>query len=318
MFHMSNDSGLFRTRDHLEAEGYTLDGNVFERGEDSYLPLYEAKMIHQYDHRWATYDPDGSIIEVPLTEKTSPDSSTTPRYWVDERHIRSGAAIDAGRGWFLGFRRIARSTDERTLIAGEYPLAAVGDSIFVLASFSNRLSCLNANLAALVLDFVTRQKLGGTNLNFFIVRQLAVLPPSLYKAATPWSRTIRLDDWIDDRVDELIWTSWDANRMAVALGDDGPPFVWSGERRALIRAELDAAFFHLYGLDRDEVEHVLGTFPIVRRKDEAKYGEYRTARLILEVYDAMAEAMRTGVPYQTVLDPPPGEGARHPDRERVA
>lgn len=63
---------------------------------------------------------------------------------------------------------------------------------------------------------------------------------------------------------------------------------------------------------------MLGTFPIVRRKDQAKYGEYRTARLILEVYDAMVDSMASGVPYQTVLDPPPGEGPRHPDRERVA
>jgi hypothetical protein len=84
------------------------------------------------------------------------------------------------------------------------------------------------------------------------------------------------------------------------------------------QAELDATFFRLYGLERDEVEHVLGSFPILRRKDEAKFGEYRTARLILEIHDAMASAIATGVPYQTTLDPPPGEGPRHPDRERVA
>ena len=84
----------------------------------------------------------------------------------------------------------------------------------------------------------------------------------------------------------------------------GSPFRWIPERRELIRAELDAAFFHLYGLDRDDVDYIMDTFPIVRRKDEAAHGEYRTKRLILERYDAMAEA----------------EAERHrvPDRPRPA
>jgi hypothetical protein len=55
-----------------------------------------------------------------------------------------------------------------------------------------------------------------------------------------------------------------------------------------LRAELDAAMFHLYGIPRDDVDYILDTFPIVRRKDEAKHGEYRTKRLILEAYDRLA------------------------------
>lgn len=38
----------------------------------------------------------------------------------------------------------------------------------------------------------------------------------------------------------------------------------------------------------------------------------RTNALILEIYDAMANAGRTGVLYETILDPPPGQGLRHP------
>ncbi|MGH3547790.1 MAG: hypothetical protein ACRDQU_06675 [Pseudonocardiaceae bacterium] len=91
----------------------------------------------------------------------------------------------------------------------------------------------------------------------------------------------------------------------------GSPFRWDGERRVLLRAELDAAFFHLYGVNRDDTDYILDTFPIVRRKDEAKYGEFRTKRLILEVYDRGAEAIRTSEPYQTILDPAPGHGPRH-------
>ena len=82
-----------------------------------------------------------------------------------------------------------------------------------------------------------------------------------------------------------------------------------------MRAELDAAFFHLYGIERDDVDYIMETFPIVKRKDEQRYGSFRTKELILDVYDAMAEAIRTGVPYQTILDPPPGHGPRHPERD---
>jgi hypothetical protein len=81
-----------------------------------------------------------------------------------------------------------------------------------------------------------------------------------------------------------------------------------------MRAELDAAFFHLYGIERDDANYIMETFPIVKRKDEQRHGTYRTKDLILQIYDAMAEATRTGSTYQTLLDPPPGQGPRHPTR----
>jgi hypothetical protein len=140
---------------------------------------------------------------------------------------------------------------------------------------------------------------------------------------------------------ELLYTAWDLESFGRDCGYSGPPFRWDEERRFLIRAELDAAFFHLYlpadqqgdwfpaqksdGCPRDEspadlarlkesfatprdaVSYIMDTFPIVRRKDEEKYnGDYRTKRVILEIYDAMQAAIRTGQPYQTRLDPPPG------------
>ena len=70
---------------------------------------------------------------------------------------------------------------------------------------------------------------------------------------------------------------------------------------------MDAAFFHLYGIERDDVSYIMETFPIVKRKDEQRHGEYRTKRVILEIYDEMARAMETGRPYQTRLDPPPAD-----------
>ena len=97
------------------------------------------------------------------------------------------------------------------------------------------------------------------------------------------------------------------NPSPKTAGYDGPPFRWDEDRRFLLRCELDAAYFHLYGIARADVDYIMETFPIVKRKDEQAHGEYRTKRVILEMYDAMAQAMATGMAYQTRLDPPPAD-----------
>ena len=85
-------------------------------------------------------------------------------------------------------------------------------------------------------------------------------------------------------------------RSTPKIGWPGPPFRWDEERRFLLRCELDA------------VASIMDTFPSVRRKDEAQFdGDYRTRRVILDIYDALAESIRTGQPYQTRLDPPPAD-----------
>jgi len=137
------------------------------------------------------------------------------------------------------------------------------------------------------------------------------------------------------RVLELTYTAWDLEPFAQDCGWPGPPFRWDEERRFLLRCELDAAFFHLYlcaesdwrqqpaalteyfRTPRDAVAYIMDTFPIVKRKDEAKFnGNYRTKRVILEIYDEMAQAMSTGVPYQTRLNPPPADPACcHPQKK---
>jgi hypothetical protein len=198
------------------------------------------------------------------------------------------------------------------------PRSAVGDSLFVqLVSVMPQASALlSASLSSFVLDFVARQKVAGTNLSFFLVQQFPVLPPNAYQAPAPWLAGVNPAGWISQRVLELSFTAWDMEPFARDLGDGGAPFRWDEGRRTLMRAELDAAYFHLYGLERDEVEHVMDSFEALRRREEKEqnFGEFRTKRLILERYDAMAQAVRGGVAYQTVLDPPPGQGPRHPAR----
>jgi hypothetical protein len=154
-------------------------------------------------------------------------------------------------------------------------------------------------------------------MTYGFIKQLPVLPPDTYQAHRPWTENSSLSAWVESCVLELSFTSWDMEAFARDLGDHGPPFRWNEGRRILIRGELDAAYFHLYGLDRDEVKHVMDSFDALRRREEKPqaFGEFRTKRLILERYDAMADAIRTGESYQTILDPPPGHGPRHPERD---
>jgi hypothetical protein len=147
-------------------------------------------------------------------------------------------------------------------------------------------------------------------LSSYIVEQIAVPTPAALDDRPSWSDQALLG-WLMPRTLELTFTSYRMEAFARELGDEGEPFRWVSERREAIRAELDAAMFHVYGLARDEVEHVLDSFFVVRKYEERDHGEFRTKRLVLERYDAMAEAAATGVPYQTPIDPPPGFGPRH-------
>ena len=113
--------------------------------------------------------------------------------------------------------------------------------------------------------------------------------------------------WIVQRVLELSYTALDMESFASDCGFDGPPFRWDEARRFQLRCELDAAFFHLYGIARDDVGYIMDTFPIVKRKDEAQYGSYRTKDTILALYDALAEAQRTGQSFVSSLVPPPAD-----------
>ncbi len=334
MFDMANDSGLFRTREELERDGWALDGNVFVKDGRRMLPLYEAKLIHHFDHRLACYSkrPEGSqdteLPRLDLDEKNDPHRCVMPRYWVqefdtpDERRPRPDRpachrgvtsrlkARNWDRGWLLGWRDICRSTDERTVIAAAIPRAATGDTL-LLAFPRGQAELLQANLSAFVLDYSARLKFAGTHMKYFVFKQLPVLPPEAYDEPAAWLGGQAPAGWIRERVAELSYTAWDMQPFARDLGDDGPPFRWDEQRRAVIRAELDAAYFHLYGLDRGAAEYVMDSFEALRRREQRELGQFRSKRLILGRYDALAAAARSGVAYRTSLNPPPGHGPRH-------
>jgi len=320
-FHMANDSGLFRTASELEVLGAMFDGWMWSRGDERWLPLYEAKLLGHYDHRFSTYAGAtqaqlnvGSLPRLSEAEHDDPTVEPLARYWVPDVAVDKALAVRWDRGWLLGWRDIARASDMRTMVPCVLPRSAVGDKFLLAFPAEPALApLLQAVWSSLAFDYVARQKLSGTGMKYFIVKQLACPTPAAFAEVPAWAST-PLREVVLPRVLELTYTSHRIAPYARDLGDAGPPFRWNPERRTAIRAELDAAMMHVYGLGRDEVEHVLDSFPVVRKYEERDYGEFRTKRLVLDCYDAMATAAATGTAWRTALDPPPGAGSRHNDR----
>ncbi|MCG6133485.1 MAG: N-6 DNA methylase [Nostoc sp. LLA-1] len=277
LFNMASDSGLFKN----------------EAG-NGLVPLYEAKMFHQFTHRWATYTDDGETRDLTDEEKGDVSFAVQPRYWVSRVEMENRLAGKWNKDWLLGFRRICRSTDERTGIFSLVSQSGFGDSVFLIIPALEKaslVSCFCACLNSLVFDFITRQKLGGTNFSFFILKQLPILPPESY--------TQEDINFISTRVLELVYTAWDMQPFAKDMRYDGEPFIWNPNKRALLRAELDAYYAKLYGLTRDELRYILDpadvygedfpseTFRVLKNNEIKQFGEYRTRRLVLEAWDRM-------------------------------
>jgi hypothetical protein len=296
MFMMNTASGLFRTLADLHTAGGERNGADWLLPDGTrYLPLYEAKMVHQFDHRWATYGANGKDARDGTDEeKTDPNWQPLPRYWVPQAEVEK-ILHDKGwdRGWLLGWRDIARSTDERTVIAGVVPRVGCGDTFLLMlpgAQDIQRVACLLADQNSLVHDYIARQKVGGTHLKYHTKKQIVNLPPDRCTDADL--------AYIVPRVLELTYTAHDLAPWARDLGHEGPPFRWDPDRRAQLRAELYACYARLCGLTRDELRYILDpadvygpdypseTFRVLKNREMREFGEYRTRRLVLECYDS--------------------------------
>lgn len=318
LFHMANDSGLFQQPNDLADASF--NGWSYTRHGKEYVPLYEAKMLGNYDHRFSTYRGAtqaqlnvGSLPRPSDTEHDDPAMEPLARYWVDRLEVSKALAEKGHGGWLSGWRKIARASDERTFVPFVFPEAAAGDSCLLWfpknPADTPQLAALFSSLA---FDYIARQKHAGANMQYFIVKQLACPRPETYDQPVAWRRPTRLADWLRPYVLELSYTFWRLKPYAEELGDCGWPFHWDPERRALLRGDLDAAFLHVYGLNRTEAEHVLDSFPVVRKYDERDFGEYRTKRLVLEAYDRMDDAISNGGKgWKPLADIPAGSGPRH-------
>jgi hypothetical protein len=225
-FHMTNDSHLF----------YTEPAN-------RRLPLYEGKMIHQFEHQLAP-----------------------ARYWVDEQQGRAallGKQPDNGQRldyqtYRLGFRDVARNTDVRTMIATILPpLKFAGNTIIHSTHPTDgmELLAIAALLNSFVNDALIRQKVTA-HCNMFYVYQLPI--PRITKNDAAFKPIVR-------RAARLICTTPEFDELAKTAGIGSyKKAVTAPAKRAKLRAELDGLIAHLYGLTLDEFEYLLNhSFPLV-------------------------------------------------------
>lgn len=316
MFDMSNDSHLFLSYEQLKANDCTINNSKWmDATGKMYYPLYEAKLIHQYDNRWATFEVGAdSAHNSSLEEKIDLSYEPLPRNWVIEDEfdswIKSNSIADS---YFICWRNNARVVAQRTFISTFLPMYPAGNSLTMLV-FNDKTSAkyksaLLGSFNSLVVDYVARQKMAGPNLNFFFVKQFPILPPSKYSEKDL--------DFISIRVLELVFTSESMRAFADDMGFTGNPFSWNPERRLLLRAELDAYYAILYGLTRDELRYILDpsdvygedypseTFRVLKNCEIEEFGEYRTQRLVLESYDnivAATKLLSTGIQASQVVN----------------
>jgi len=331
MFDMSNDSHLFITEPR-----------------QGYVRLYEGKYVWHYDHRWATQINNDVHELIPL-EKFNPNTLVETRYYVPSSEVEKRLA-NWNKEWLVGFRDITNATNERSIVTALIPKVGVGNKypeIFFLSS-TELTCCFVACLSTIPFDYFVRQKIAGTTLNFFILKQFPVLPPTRYSPAAI--------GFIAPRVIELVYTAYDLQSFAqdvlneigsetwnewfphspLATPHSPPrPFPWDEGRRATLRAELDAYYARLYGLNRKQLRYILDpadltarelkdildpweevadpldpagydarraasdfpgeTFRVLKEKELRQYGEYRTRRLVLEAWDRL-EGVEVGNP----------------------
>lgn len=290
-FDMSQDSSLF-VEHALATES------------DSYLSLYEGKFIWHFDHRFSSYHNLGKVKgrggrglpPTSFAEYENPEFSIEPEYCVKRSHVEERLTASGWtKQWLFGFRDVTSSKLERTVVASIVPFSAVGHTMpLVLPNkvSANLVAALLANFNALVFDYVARQKVGGNHLTYGYLRQLPFIPRGVYSDE-------RIN-FIVPRVLELTYTAHDLKPWAEDLGYEGQPYSWNAERRARLRAELDAYYARLYGMTRDELRYILDpadimgadypseTFRVLKNNETREHGEYRTRRLVLEAWDAQA------------------------------
>ncbi len=312
LFHMSEDADVLVRADLLSGEPAT----------PQFDPLYEGKMVWLYDHRYGTYEgqtkaqANQGVLPHVGEEHASPDFEITPRYFVEHSEFVHAIESYWSKEWLLVWRDVGPK--ERTMIASIIPAVPVGNSMVV--GFPQTLGALGAalllsNLASLCCDYALRQR--GNRMSLATVQQAPIFSPEVFEGPCPWFGNESLIDFVVPRVVELVYTSRSLESFGQECGFAGPPFRWHESRRAELTAELDALYCHLYGLGRSDVEWVIDSFDVLRRyevrpEERGGHGEFRTELLVLERYDAMAEAIESGGLYETPLSPPPADDSmRH-------
>ena len=318
LFHMSGDSALFNTYTQLIDKGAQLERNgTFVLGKDEYLPMYEGKMIWIYNHHFGTWPTEGNrpnITDSPSdAELSSPDSVIMPWYWVSRKELdaklikkdkQNQILWKWNHSWFLAFRDITNSTNERTFVSTIIPRVAVGARaplIYIDKAIDSALFLSMVN--SLVFDYITRQKVGGSNMGLFFVKQFPSILPSVLHSSNICNAILErvakltyfnhdLDGWAEELYNELS----PEQKPQLSQLKSKEPWIFNPERRAVLQAELDAIIGHLYGLNTEDMRYILDpedvcgpgcineTFRVLKDSEIRQYGEYRTKRLVMDAW----------------------------------
>lgn len=285
---LKNDKDLQNTVHIHRMINMTADAHLLlnEPAADS-LPVYESKLMQAFDHRYATFngvDEDakqkGNARLLASTEKQNVDCYVEPRFYSSaETMMEKNEKWEWNYNWYLAYRVISSSTNERCSIASIIPKSIVSYSAYLI--FINDLDDLLihlGNMNSFWFDFTVRAKV---TLNF---------PPVILEQC-PCIKSEHISETIleaiKSRVLTLTYTARDLDEFGEAF-DLSVPYVWNDKERFQLQCELDAIYAHLYGLEKEEMDYILETFPIVKRKDIDKYGHYRTKETILQLYDEFA------------------------------
>lgn len=305
MFHLTNDSGLWddNTLGALREEGYKLTpeadfvaSHSDSGGEDRFLPLYEGKHIHQYNHRFNTYDHSGDSPEI---RSTTPDELSTyqfeplPEHWVFEADFTEEVADKPWtHDWVFAFRDVAdATTNVRTSLGTIAPFKPFGNTaslLFFDSQEATQAALFTTLFNSFPFDFALRQSIGGTHVNKYILKQLPMPRPETlaeYEVAMNRSESKSLEKFLIERGTELVWTSHSLDPFGSAIPEADGPYDWESDRRARLRSEIDAVAAKLYGLSRDDFAYIMDSFSILKNREKTEYGEYQTKNRCLEQYD---------------------------------
>jgi hypothetical protein len=314
MFHMANDSGLFRTRKELEEKegAWLVDNDRWRSASGDWVPLYEGKMVQAYDHRASDIVLAGQNLfrtgqgrELTTEDHKNPNRAAVARYWVEANKVPWNTPTD----WCIAIKDVTSVTNARTTIVTIIPRVAAGHTLPVIfpaegpsssAAYIDFAFLLTANFNSVALDYLARQKVHGNHLAWYQIEQLPLVSGSGYRRRFGSKSAVEI---IREAVLELTYTSNDMAPFARDMGyldADGevkPPFAWDERRRLMLRAKLDAIYFHLYGItDRDDVRYIFSTFPIVEREDTEAWGSYVSQDLCL----AWMNALNAGRPDEKI------------------
>ncbi|MBX7227974.1 MAG: hypothetical protein K1X55_18215, partial [Chitinophagales bacterium] len=290
MLNGSDDSKFLKLLSDFGDEHKINNLSIIEGGTE-YLPVYESKLMWHYDHRFATYQdvPSEDVSNskpryVLSNEKLNADFEILTKDYIQREVFQEKYSDNYSHNWFIIYRNVTGAVNNRTTVATIIPKLPVVLSAYILKfdekhSFKEQ-TCFLANINSFVFDFISRRKIGGSHLSVYVFDQIPVVPPLFYSA--------KLLDKISETVLQLTYTSNILGPFAIDLGYYGTPFVWNEKERFQLQCELDAIYAHLYGLEKEEMDYILETFPIVKRKDIAKYGSYRTKETILQLYEEFA------------------------------